>query len=169
MGAAVISPAEVRQAVDRRDMATLGGLTSQEANGTEPGEYTPLMNAVMAQDAAPAVVAVLIGRGADVNAAESGQRWTALHFAARDQNAALVRLLLEAGAEVDPQDAFGDTPLWRSVMSSAGRLAAMKLLVEHGADPGVPNLHGISPLDLARKTGQDDVVALLEGRDRQAG
>jgi ankyrin repeat protein len=120
---------------------------------------TSLMHAVMAGDSG--AVASLIDRGADVNAVDHDQRWTALHFAARDHNEELVRLLLEAGAEVDPEDVFGDTPLWRAVMTAGTDLAAMRVLLGHGADPGRKNRHGISPLDLARESGREDVVALL--------
>jgi uncharacterized protein len=157
---------EIAQAVYRRDMAALRKLSTADANLRDQDGFTPLMHAVLAQDADPAIVTVLIDRGADVNAADSHQGYTALHFAARDQNAALVRTLLGAGAEPDPVDVFGDTPLWRSVMNSSGDLATTKLLVEHGADPNVRNRSGISPLSLARDTGQDDIVKLLEHRNR---
>jgi uncharacterized protein len=120
---------------------------------------TSLMHAILAGDTG--AVASLIDRGADVNAVDHEQRWTALHFAARDHNRTVVRLLLDAGAEVDPEDVFGDTPLWRAVMTAGGDLTAMGFLLGHGADPRRRNRHGISPLDLARESGQEDVVALL--------
>jgi uncharacterized protein len=157
---------EIAQAVSRRDMAALRTLTPADANMRDQDGFTPLMHAVLAEDADPALVRLLIDRGAHVNAAESRQGYTALHFAARDQNTALVRTLLGAGAEPDPLDVFGDTPLWRSVMTSSGDLATIKLLIEHGADPNVRNRSGISPLSLARDTGQDDVVKLLQDRGR---
>jgi uncharacterized protein len=157
---------EITQAVYRRDMAALRELSPAEANTRDQDGFTPLMQAVLAQDADPAVVKVLIDRGADVNASESLQGYTALHFAARDQKAALVRTLLDAGAEPDPVDVFGDTPLWRSVMNSSGDLATTRLLIDGGADPSVRNRNGISPLSLARDTGQDDMVRLLEHRAR---
>jgi ankyrin repeat protein len=120
---------------------------------------TPLMHAVLAGDSG--AVASLIDRGADVDAVDHDQRWTALHFAARDHNEAVARMLLDAGAEVDPEDVFGDTPLWRAVMSAGADLATIAVLLGHGADPRRKNRHGLSPLDLARESGQEDVVALL--------
>lgn len=157
---------EIARAVYRKDTVALRGLNPADANIKDEDGFTPLMHAVLAEDADPAVVSVLIGRGADVNAAESHQGYTALHFAARDQNAVLVRALLDAGAEPDPVDVFGDTPLWRSVMTSAGDLTTTTLLLAAGADPNMRNRNGVSPLDLARDTGQDDIVRLLEHRHR---
>ncbi|MFE2124254.1 ankyrin repeat domain-containing protein [Rhodococcus aetherivorans] len=158
---------EIVRAVYRKDVMVLDSVTPEEVNLRDEDGRTPLMHAMLAEDTDPAIVALLIDRGADVDVADSDQKWTALHFAARDQNEAQVRLLLKAGADVDPVDVFGNTPLWRSVMNSRSDLAAMKLLIEHGADPHLRNHHGISPLDLARQSGQDDVVALFVRRDRR--
>lgn len=125
---------------------------------------TPVMNAILADPADAAVVALLIARGADVHAADSGQRWTALHFAARDQRADLVTLLLNAGADVDPVDTFGDTPLWRAVMTAQTSLDTVRTLVAHGADAERANASGVSPLAVARRSGRDDLVAALTRR-----
>jgi ankyrin repeat protein len=152
---------EIARAVYRKDFTVLGGLTRAEANLRDEDGRTPLMHAVLADDADPAVVAVLIDRGTDVNAADAAQRWTALHFAARDGNERLVRSLLAAGADVDAVDVFGNTPLWRAVNTGTG-LAPMTELLHHGADPGHENRNGSSPLGLARESGEVDVLALLE-------
>ncbi len=47
----------------------------------------------------------------DVNADVNGIGWTALHLAARDNNERLVRILLDAGAEVNAKTANGKTPI----------------------------------------------------------
>lgn len=153
---------EIARAVYRRDFTVLEGLTAAEANLRDEDGRTPLMHAVLADDADPAVVALLLDRGTDVNAADAGQRWTALHFAARDGNEQLVRLLLAAGADVDAVDVFGNTPLWRAVWNTGIGPAPMTVLLHHGADPGHENRSGNSPLDLARESGEKDVLALLE-------
>jgi len=153
---------EIARAVYRKDLTVLGELTRAEANLRDEDRRTPLMHAVLADDADPRVVAVLIDRGTDVNAADGAQRWTALHFAARDGNEQLVRLLLAAGAQVDAVDVFGNTPLWRAVRNTGDGLAPMTALLHRGADPGRKNQHGISPLELARESGEEDVLALLE-------
>jgi ankyrin repeat protein len=154
---------DVARAVYRRDLPMLRELTTEEANLRDQDGRTPLMHAVLAEDADPAVVATLIDRGADVNVRDTGQEWTALHFAARDQNAVLVRQLLEAGAAVDPVDVFGNTPLWRAVMEAGDDATVIRVLLSHDADPGRKNRHGSSPLDVARAAGRQDLVQLIEG------
>jgi ankyrin repeat protein len=138
---------DVLRAVYRKDVSALERSTREEVNARDEDGRTPLMHAVLAEDA---------------DAAEPGQQWTALHFAARDQLEAIVQLLVDAGAAVDAVDVFGNTPLWRSVTSSAKAEVARRL-VAHGADPRRKNRYGVSPLDKAREIGRADLVALFGG------
>jgi uncharacterized protein len=156
--------ADILGAVYRKDRTVLDQLTPDELNARDSDGRTPLMHAILAEDADVSIIRLLIDRRADVNVHDAGEKWTALHFAARDQNAPVVRLLLEAGAAVDAVDVFGNTPLWRSVMSSTADLAAMKELLADGADPRRKNSHDVSPMDLAQQTGRTDIVALLTGQ-----
>ena len=52
-----------------------------------------------------------------------------------------LRMLLEAGAEVDPGDMYGRTPLWRAA-SEEGRIDKVKVLLGAGADLHVYDIHG---------------------------
>jgi ankyrin repeat protein len=149
---------EIARAVYRKDTDVLKQLTRDEVNLTDEDGRTPLMHAVLAEDADPSIVRLLIDRGADVNAADR-QGWTALHFGGRDQNPELVRILLDACAEVDPVDAYGDTPLWRAVSELGSDTRTVDLLLERGADPERKNNYGISPLDLARELGREDTLS----------
>jgi ankyrin repeat protein len=151
---------DILKAVYRKDYGALGATTREELNGTDADGRTPLMHAVLEGD--PDLVRFLIDRGVDVNAADHGQKWTALHFAARDQNTPVVRLLLDAGAAVDPDDAFGNTPLWRSVMQADLNLETVRELLRHGADVRKKNNYGEAPVDVARKRGRKDLMNVLE-------
>ena len=82
---------DVTDAIFRRDLAALEKLDSAVVNTRDGDGFTPLMVAVLEDGTDPSVVKVLIERGADVNAVEPGQRWTALHFAAQGQKEAIVR------------------------------------------------------------------------------
>lgn len=150
------TPADVLRAVYRRDLGALARLSPAEADAIDEDGRTPLMHAVLAEDADPALVALLIARGADVRARDRAEGWTALHFAARDGAAALAGTLLEAGAPVDAADCHGNTPLWRCVANGVSFDAeTARTLLRHGADPERVNRAGVSPRDLARRFGID--------------
>lgn len=153
---------EMIRAVYRRDRSTLEELLRREdINAVDEDGRSVLMHAVLAEEADPQLISYLIGRGAALDAVDAGQRWTALHFAARDQKEEVVRVLLEGGAVVDARDAFGNTPLWRCVMNPQPKLTLVRLLLRHGADPRAENQHGVTPFDTARNMGNQGVAQLL--------
>jgi ankyrin repeat protein len=153
---------EILRAVYRKDHAALRRLTAGEANALDEDRRTPLMHAILASDADPSTVALLIERGADVNVVDRGQKWTPLHFAARDGNDEIVQVLLNAGASVDPVNTFGNTPLWENIMAPTTDVKTIATLLRHGADPSKKNNRGVAPIDLARQIGRNDLVTLLE-------
>ena len=103
----------------------------------------------------------LISRRIDVNARDQND-WTALHFAAQSNSFEVARLLVEAGAEVDPVDSLGNTPLSTAVFNYRGNGELIMLLREKNADPYVENRHGQSPLALARLIANYDVAKLFD-------
>jgi len=105
---------------------------------------------------------MLISKGADVNAKEKARHWTALHFAAQEYDPRITAVLLENGAEVDPQDTYGNTPLSEAVFNSRGRGEVIELLLENGADRNIKNKSGVSPLDLARMIDNFNVKQFFE-------
>merc|ERR1712115_712656 len=58
-----------------------------------------------------------------------------------------MKLLINAGADVNSGDFEGTTPLHFATMN--GRAPAVQLLVEAGADPSRVDNKGVSPLDYA--------------------
>ena len=70
-----------------------------------------------------------------------------------------VSVLLERGADPDRPNDRGQTPLAGAVFK--GERAVIEALIDGGADPtaGTP-----SAVETARMFGQDDLVALFEGR-----
>jgi ankyrin repeat protein len=153
---------EILRAVYRKEHAALRRLTSAEVNTLDTDQRSPLMHAILASDADPSIVTLLIERGADVNAVDSGQKWTPLHLAARDGNQEIVQLLLDAGASVDPVNTLGNTPLWENIMAPTRDVKTIETLLLHGADAAKKNIRGVSPRDLARQIGRDDLVNLME-------
>ena len=125
-----------------------------EVNWADEDGRTILMHAILAENASFEIVELLIKNGANVRVCEPEQQWTALHFAAREGHSDIVKLLLENGAEVDAKDSFGNTPLWRAVMTFKGDDRVIRLLLSHKADMNIENNYGISPLEIA-KTSAD--------------
>lgn len=90
--------------------------------------------------------------------------------------AGIVRLLLEAGAEVNPKKArsgvtqgayYGyQTPLAQA--SEAGRASLVRLLLEHGADPNGEDYFGSTPLLEAVNAGNLEAARVLLGAGARA-
>ncbi|MGZ5182569.1 MAG: ankyrin repeat domain-containing protein [Ramlibacter sp.] len=123
-----------------------------------------------AQDESPLMMAALKGqtalarrlieRGADVN--KPG--WAPLHYAATGGHLELMELLLENYAFIDAESPNGTTPLMMAAMY--GTPAAVKLLLDAGADTAMKNKLGLTALDFARKANRADAVGLIEARMR---
>ena len=102
----------ITTAIARNNLPALKKLVrdAETANSISDG-LTLLMACALDEDVDASLVQFLIDQGADVNAVESGEKYTALHFAARDQRLEIVETLLGAGAKADVRDAKGKTPL----------------------------------------------------------
>ena len=105
------------------------------------------------------IVQELIGLGADVRA-RNRRGAEPLHAAAvgspgsavfkPQAQAATIACLIAAGADPNAGDISGVTPLHRAVRTRCA--AAVKTLLDHGADVGRKNNSGSTPLMLARLT-----------------
>jgi uncharacterized protein len=98
-----------------------------------------------------------LSAGDDPNQADE-EGFTPLHFAAQERAEAVARVLLDRGADVDPVNVHGNTPLFTAVFNSRGDGSVIELLRAHGADPNRKNLHGQTPVGLARLIGDSEVA-----------
>ena len=123
-----------------------------------PPENSPVADAAMQGDTE--AVAALIARGADVNVPQ-GDGMTALHWAAERADDALVRVLLDAGAEVAAVTRIGNyTPL--HLAARAGGADAVEALLEAGSNPRAPTSTGsVTPMHFAARAGGADAIASL--------
>jgi ankyrin repeat protein len=118
-----------------------------------PQDESPLMMAALRGQAE--IVRKLVARGADVN--KTG--WTALHYAATGGHLAIMQMLLDESAYIDAESPNGTTPLMMAAMY--GTPAAVKLLLEAGADPTLKNQLGLSALDFANRGNRKDAAELI--------
>ena len=72
---------------------------------------------------------------------------TALHFAVREGDLDAVKVLVEAGADVNQVSEFGWTPLLTATQNRYYRIG--KFLLENGANPNIANEGGWNPLYIA--------------------
>ncbi len=94
------------------------------------------------------IVEILLKRGADVNARDIAGE-TALHHAATAADAAVLRLLLEAGADPNARgNNGGNPPLFNAVLH--GNQSAQRALEQYGADMDAVDAEGLKVLDVAR-------------------
>ncbi len=94
-----------------------------------------------------------------VAAASAADVVATLADAVERQDAAIVRSLLEQGADVDAPQADGMTPLHWAVFHDDARLAQQ--LVDAGADVAAVTRYGVPALSIACTNGNGDIVELL--------
>ncbi|KAH8800858.1 heterokaryon incompatibility protein-domain-containing protein [Xylogone sp. PMI_703] len=106
-----------------------------------------------------AVVKLLLKTGkADVNS-EDYDSQILLLWAAGNGHEAIVKLLLERGAEPKAKDENGQTSL--SWAAENGHEVIVKLLLEKGAEPKAKDENGQTPLSWATRNGHEAIVKLL--------
>ena len=128
-----------------------------QLNRADGAGMTPLMHAAAAGNAA--VAAVLVEAGASMSATDTLDR-DALDHAVFAGAYDVARLLADHGVDVDRRYKSGQTRL--TFAAARADIAAVGFLLMSGADPGVANHDGLSPLDAARRSAVADVVKMIE-------
>lgn len=97
----------------------------------------------------------LIERGADVN--KTG--WAPLHYAATNGHVDIMDLLLDHHAYIDAESPNGTTPLMMAAMY--GSSAAVRLLLDAGADSTLRNQLGMTAIDFANKANRRETAGMI--------
>ncbi len=125
-----------------------------------PQDESPLMLAAL--QGLTELCRLLITLGADVN--KPG--WTALHYAATNGHLKTIQLLLDEYAYIDAASPNGTTPLMMA--AHYGSDAAVRLLLDAGAEPTLKNDQGLSAMDFAhlvsRRDAAEMIAATIRGR-----
>ncbi|MGH9583762.1 MAG: ankyrin repeat domain-containing protein [Bryobacteraceae bacterium] len=102
-----------------------------------------------------------IDREPEMLGAHSRDGWTALHLATFFGHTELAKGLLNRGAKVDERSTnpMRNTPLHAA--AAAGRIEAMRLLLENGADASTQQHGGWTALHTAAQTGNREMAELL--------
>jgi ankyrin repeat protein len=111
----------------------------------------------------------LIREGAALNTFDA-IGYTPLHHAAKNRGFEMVRLLLDAGADIDArdEDTNAGTTIALAAADSSPRM--VEFLLQFGADPNIAGRLGLSAYDRAsqRKDGMEErVQAILRTHSRQ--
>ncbi|KAH9052295.1 hypothetical protein EDB87DRAFT_1581794 [Lactarius vividus] len=133
----------------RRSMGTLMLSNSQDEH-----HWTPL--SLAAHQGHVEIVQVLLEHNADVNS-QSDDGWIPIQ-------AAMVRRLLEHGANPNPWDQKRRTPLHLVLsldLKSSYQLEVVRILLAHGAGVDAEDEWGMTPLQVALAEGQDEIAQLL--------
>ena len=126
-----------------------------DPNKADASGSTALMWAVSDEDK----VRLLVARGANVNAKSTTERTPLLVAASLPRTAAVLRILLDRGADLRAQDRAGATALALAVRSAD--VDVVRFLVERGLDPNALSV-------VARRPGLPATIAdlrLLDGED----
>lgn len=75
----------------------------------------------------------------------------------------IVKLLVSNGVDLNRKDDFGNTPLWYACIYYVINNETIRYLLNNKADINIVNKFGLSSLTAAKKRGESDLVALLEG------
>lgn len=120
----------------------------------------PLMQAVNRGQTTK--VRFMIARGADVNEIDKNYySRTALHVAVERSNLKIAKILLNAGADLEAQDQYKNTPLMSLRWTTSVEM--IQLLTQYGADINAKNRSGQTALMNASRTSNLKLVkALLE-------
>ena len=126
-----------------------------------PKDESPLMLASLKGN--KELVRKLIARDAHVN--KTG--WTPLHYAATGGQLEVMQILLDQHAYIDAESPNKSTPLMMAAMYATP--AAVRLLLDAGADPTLRNQLGLSAVDFAQKASRPDSAELVAAaiRSRQ--
>jgi ankyrin repeat protein len=146
----------------------LKGKRSAKAEGInhEPENMAALVpEGRIEQDADIETIRLLIEDGQDVSAMTWGENGAnALHLAAADEETTdLIDVILETGKfDINGVDSDGRTPLHYAIERPDPVTINARRLIKMGADPGIADKNGVTPLHMAARNENAESMDLIE-------
>ncbi len=114
---------------------------------------------IMQKSPSAEVIQCFIKRGIDINHHDDRGN-SALHYIVRENcDIGVIKLLVEAGVEINVPNLDGDTPLLGALKNK--RLSTAKYLLEKGADFNISNKNDVTPISYAIEKGMNAIVELM--------
>ncbi|WP_197454886.1 ankyrin repeat domain-containing protein [Stieleria varia] len=148
--AAILSTSFIKQRLD-------AGLDPNVRNTDPAGDA--LLTYVVRNNAID-TVDLLLRRGADVSIRSKMTKKTPLFQAAFDGRFEISWLLIDAGADPNASDDFGNNALREAILGKRPRL--VRLLLRSGADPLQKNADGQTMADIAVNEGPREIAQLFQ-------
>ncbi len=157
---------EVMRAIFDGDVERFEALVAQGFDVhtvTQPDNWNLLHRALVSLSIPPIprMIEHLVRRGVGVNVADRYGN-TPLHYAARRKDKEDMEVLLQAGAHVDVLNNHRITPLRLMLSTKPTDLAAVEVLLKHGADPEQHIPGSSSVVEYARTISHDEGSALVD-------
>ena len=130
-----------------------------DVNALDSNGDAPLIQA--AYEGYTEIVRLLLEGGADVSVVDPGMKATALHAAAYAGRTEAAQLLIAYKVDINKQGPYnGFTALHDAIWQN--HVETAKVIIAAGANLGLKNHAGQTPLEFARSRHQGELVALLE-------
>ncbi len=156
------------KAIESNDATAVRELIAQGANvdELESNGDAPLVMAAYLGHAE--IVRLLLEAGADVKAVDPGMKATALHAAAYAGRTEAAKLLVAGGVEIDRQGPYnGYTALHDAIWQNNVEVA--RVLIDAGANLTLKSNSGQTPLDFARSKHANEIVKMIEAKQKSSG
>ncbi len=150
-------------AVNNNDLGLAKNLIENGADVNQTDSSGNSLLIVSSANGYSEIVNLLLDSGANVHAVDSSMKATALHAAAYLRHLEVMKSLIEYGIDIDAQGPYnGYTALHDAVWQN--NIEGVKLLINAGARLDIKGKNGDTPLDLGKKSGHKEIVAILSGR-----
>ena len=168
----------LHEAVEKGDAEIVKILVAAGADVNAEGFMSRTPLSLATEEGATEIMQILLGPGLDAGTSTDGEDEEAasappmgseaLFAAIENDDVEMVRLLVEAGADVNAAEGFGgNTPLHEAV--EKGDTEIVKILVAAGADVEAEGFMSRTPLSLAAEEGATEIIQILLGPGPDAG